>query len=388
MPTVTGIRPYRPDIDGLRAVAILALLLAHAGFAAFSGGDSALSVFFVISGYLLAQSILRVGGPGSLAEFYDRRARRVLPTLIAAIAASLLAGAMLLSPAEVTGLSRAALASVALVSNLWISADPVGGPLAHTWPLSLVGQIFLILPLAALGLARVGPKTMLPLVILAVLASFVAATAAGIGGSAVHVHQRFWEFGAGSLVALFPALPSGQRLAEVLAAAGLAAIVGPVCLQMADAPRTGAGALPAVLGTVLVLWANQRNTVVRTVLAASPMVFIGVISYSLYVWHWPVLVFSRQIWGDTDTWATLGLLAGTVVLATASWYFIEQPFRYPTGPIRSRGGVLAASIAGVASVAALAAAIASDNSIAGGDPMPAALAGVSVPICAGACAGR
>lgn len=387
MPTVTGIRPYRPDIDGLRSIAILAVLLASAGFTAFSGGDTGLSVFFVVSGYLLTQSLLGAGR-GSIIEFYDRRVRRVLPALIAATAVSLVAGAILLSPAEVTDLSRSALASVALVSNVWVAGEAVRDPLMHTWSLSLAGQLFLILPLAALILVRAGKSAALPLVALATVASFAVAVATANGGPAMHVHQRIWEFAAGSLVALVPVGPPGQRLADVLATVGVAAIIAPILIYTPEASRSGAGALPAVLGTVLVLWANRRKTIVRTVLSASPFVFIGMISYSLYVWHWPMLVFSGRIWGDLGTGASLGWLAATIVVATMSWYFIEQPFRYPTGPIRSRGAVLAASVAGVGSVAVLAAAIASDNSVAGRAAMPAALAGVSAPACVGECARR
>lgn len=375
MQTGAEIRPYRPDIDGLRSLAILAVLLAHGGFTLFSGGDTALAMFFVISGYLVALRFARPNGGISLGEFYDRRVRRMLPTLIVASAATLVAGALLLSPAEGYGLSRAALASVTLTSNLVTLDDAGAGPFLHTWSLSLAAQIFLILPIAMLGLARARRGAVVPLVAAATLASFGFGVAGGGPGGGAQVQHWLWQFGVGALVALAPLDPPRRPLAEILAVVGLAAVFVPMVVAGPEVSRSGLGALPTVLGAALVIWANRRATAARAVLGSPPVMFLGVVSYSLYVWHWPMLVFARRIWGEFDTAGALGWLAATMLVATLSWYFIEQPLRYPGGPIRSRAGVLAASLAGLASVAALAAVVASEGALAGRAGPSAAFAG-------------
>lgn len=374
MPITSGIRPYRPDIEGLRSVAILAILLSHAGFTTFSGGDTGLSVFLVVSGYLIADAMMRAGRLPSLGEFYDHRARRLLPTLVVATSATLLAGSVLLTPDEVAGLSRSALASVALASNVAPPGQTVADPLLHTWSVSLAGQIFVLLPLAILACARLPARAVLPLVALASLASFALQAVAGVPGMP---QDRLWEFGVGALVAIVPAGAMRPRGADLLAAVGLLAILAPIFLYP-GAPTSGLGALPTVIGTALVIRANRRETFARSALGASPLVFLGMISYSLYLWHWPMLVFSRRLWGELDGWATLGCLAATVVVATLSWYFVEQPFRYPTGPVRSRKGVAAASLAGVVTVAALAALVSTEGSVAGNAGVAAAFADVGV----------
>ena len=383
MQTVAEIRPYRPDIDGLRSVAILAVLLAHGGFSPFAGGDTALGAFFVVSGYLLTQALVR--GGVSIVEFYDRRARRILPTLIVATAATLGAGTLLLPGDEVAGLARAAFVSVALVSNVASLDDPGAGPLLHTWSLSMAGQIFVLLPLAVALFARVGRRAAVPLVAVATLASFGLGAADAPGTGAVHVHHRFWQFGVGALVALVPLDPPRRRLAGILAGIGMVAVVVPVFASDPEMSRSGVGALPTVLGSALVIWANRRGTAAGAILGAPPVMFLGVISYSLHVWHWPLLVFARRVWGDLDTIGSFGWLAATVPVATLSWYFVEQPLRYQAGPIRGRLAVLAASLAGIASAVALVAVIASDGAAAVRPAVAAAYAGEGPPACPAPC---
>lgn len=386
MQTGLEIRPYRPDIDGLRSVAILSVMLAHGGFAGFAGGDTALAAFFVISGYLVTHALLVSGTTVSLAEFYDRRARRMLPTLLVATAAALVAGSLLLSPAEITGLSRAALASVALVSNLVVSGESGADPLLHTWSLSMAGQFFLILPLAVVLLGRVGGRVAVALVVAATLASFAIGMADTPAAGAAPLHHRLWQFGAGALIAFVPFNPPGRGVAEFLAALGVAAVLVPVFTAGNGISGSGAGTLPTVLGTALVIWANRHETAARNVLGSAPVMFLGVISYSLYVWHWPMLMFARRVWGDLGTGGSLAWLSATVFVAILSWYFIEQPLRYPTGPIRSRAAVLAASLAGFVSVAALAAVVASDRVVAVAPGATAAHAAEGPRPCLRACA--
>ncbi|HVL22195.1 MAG TPA: acyltransferase, partial [Amaricoccus sp.] len=205
---------------------------------------------------------------------------------------------------------------------------------------------------------------------------------------AVHVHHRVWQFGVGALVALVPFAPPRRKLAGILAGLGMVAVVVPVFASDPEVSRSGLGALPTVLGSALVIWANRRQTAASSLLGAPPVVFLGVISYSLYVWHWPLLVFARRLWGDLDPIGTLGWLAATVLVATLSWYFVEQPLRYPTGPIRTRLAMLAASLAGVASIAALAAVVAADGIVAVRPGVSIAYAGEGPHACPAACESR
>ncbi|WP_415012306.1 acyltransferase family protein [Amaricoccus sp.] len=358
----------------MRSIAILLILLAHGGFTTFSGGDTALAPFFVISGFLIAQALVRSSGVVSIGEFYDRRARRMLPTLIVATAATLVAGALLLSPVESAALSRAALASVALVSNVAPSGEAGAAPLLHTSSLSTAAQIFLLLPVVVACFGRVGARAVVPLVATATLASFVLGVGLLPGSGLPQMPHALWQFGLGALVAVLPFGPPRRRVAEMLALLGLAAILVPVIAAGPEASRFWTGAVPAGLGSALVIWSNRRETAARALLGSPPMVFLGVISYSLYVWHWPMLVFAQRIWGELGFRGALAWLAATLLVATLSWYFVEQPLRYPTGPIRSRAAVLAASLAGFASVAALAALIAAEGTSAGRTGVSAAFA--------------
>ena len=278
--------------------------------------------------------------------------------------ATLVAGVLFLSSAEVTDLWRAGLASVGLVSNL-VRVDGAGADaLQHTWSLSLVGQMFLMLPLVIVVCGRAKLRAAMPLVLVGTLVSFSLAASDAPWAGAVQVQHRAWEFGFGALVALAPPLSLRRAVVEALALLGLAAILLPVFLYPTEAPRSGVGALPTALGAALVIWANRNATLVRTALGSSPFIFLGVISYSLYVWHWPILVFARRAFGELDTSSALLCLAATLIVATASWYFVEQPMRYPNGTVRSRASVLAASLAGLVSVAALAAMVVTDASLA------------------------
>ncbi len=382
MPELVGIRPYRPDIDGLRGVAILAIVLTDAGFGAVPGGQTGISVFFVVSGYLVTAAMRADRARLSIADFYERRARRLLPALLAVVGASLVAGALLLQDTEVAGLSRSALAALLMASNFWLArvgeAAGATAPLAHLWPLSVLAQLYVLLPIGAALCAWSGNgRRSAPMnVALATLASLVVALRAGPADGLLLQH-RLWEFGVGSLLAMLPLAASApRRLAEPVAAVGAVAVIAPVFLMpVAPAGASGLMAIPAVAGSAALLWANRSGTRVGGLLGAAPLVFVGMISYSLYLWHWPVLVFARAAWGTLAPGATLACLGLALVLATLSWYFIEQPFRYATGPIRSRGAVLAASLAGVATLAALATALGAGSGLAGAATPAVAYAG-------------
>ena len=346
-------RKYRPDIDGLRAVAVLAIVVHHFFPGMLAGGYVGVDVFFVISGYLITGILLedvRVGR-FSFAGFYLRRARRLLPALYAMLACVLVAGWAMLLPSDYASTMRATIGSVLFASNFvferiladgYFAADAKLNPLLHTWSLGVEEQFYLLYP-ALLALAwRIGGRRALAWTLgLGLVASFSAA-AFQVRVAPVPAFFlapfRWWELFAGAALACFPAGKGmDAKSARWLRIAGLAAILASaVCYDQTTA-FPGPSALLPVLGAVLVIVAGGADGLSgRGVLAISPMVYTGRISYSLYLWHWPLLVFAKFAHPDAlPVPMLLGLAALSVALAAASYHLVEQPLRDPR-PIRWR----------------------------------------------------
>jgi peptidoglycan/LPS O-acetylase OafA/YrhL len=341
---------YRPDIDGLRTVAVMPVVLYHAGLPGLSGGFLGVDVFFVISGFLITSILAAEIGQGrySLLRFYERRARRILPALLAVVGASLAVGWFGLLPFQFADLGESALATAGFASNVYfmLKLDYFGpaaefSPLLHTWSLAVEEQFYILFPpLLALGLMRWGlRRTLWALGAACALSLLAAALLLPSAPKAVFylLPFRAWELGLGALLAL-AALPPPRRraLREALAALGLLAIVAPMALYDSTTPFPGLAAVPPVLGTVLLihLGSGGAPTLVQRLLASAPMVAIGLVSYSLYLWHWPVMAYARI--GIDDVHLPPALAAGTVVLSLAlawlSWRVIERPFRRPAAP--------------------------------------------------------
>jgi len=334
---------YRADIDGLRAAAVLPVVLYHAGIPGFSGGYVGVDVFFVISGFLITGIIWSeiLTGTFSLVNFYERRARRILPALFAVIAVSLFIGSLILLPAEFEGLSKSALATTFFVSNLyfWHALDYFGAagdlhPLLHSWSLAIEEQFYIVFPLFLIIAAKYRYGLMLGL--MAVL--FVLSLA----GSIYVVDRapqwafylppaRTWELLMGSFLALGlgPQLRA-RWLREGVAAAGLAMIALPIFVYSDETAFPGIAALPVCAGTAcLILSSSNGPTLVGRALSLRPVVFIGLISYSLYLWHWPVLVFLRHYFGVEHLELSIAIIAicASFLAALLSWRYIERPFR-------------------------------------------------------------
>lgn len=363
---------YRPDIDGLRAVAVIPVLLYHAGLVGFSGGFVGVDVFFVISGYLITGIIWREISDGrfSLAVFYERRARRILPALFAVIMFSAIVGYFVLTPEEFSNFAVSVLGSILFVQNFvleaqagYFDAASETKPLLHVWSLAVEEQFYILLPLALLLAARFLNRRGV-IILMAVTAALSFALACWlVFRSPVFTFYmlplRAWELLAGSLLAIAGnnTAPGRGRLRNAMSVVGLAAIVVPVFLYTPLTPFPGYTAAAPVLGATALIWAGPHSMAGRA-LSWQPLVLVGLISYSLYLWHWPLIAFYGLIFPETaQPVHSAGLIVASFILAVLSWRYVETPFRRPEGLLRTRKVVFATSgmvTAGFVGVAVLA----------------------------------
>ncbi len=368
---------YRPDIDGLRALAILSVVLQHAGVPFLSGGFTGVDIFFVISGYLIGCQIYADVHNGSFSylRFYQRRARRILPAFYTVLLFSIASALVLLSPYELRIFARDALSATLSASNIsfwrfanYFSASSSLNPLLMTWSLGVEEQFYLVIPLLIALLARLRPRLILPAVLIACVLSLVLAThdvSLAPMQAFYLLPDRAWELGIGVALAIFqqgrghsprisppirPGTPSISRnfeerprdgwdamepsslITNLLAFAALAIILAPLFLLTSHSPFPGPTALPSILGTAILI-ALPTSFINRRLLALAPLVFIGRVSYSWYLWHWPLLAFLRISTADAlPLPAALIAIALAFILAVLSWRFIEQPFRRSTTP--------------------------------------------------------
>lgn len=333
---------YRRDIDGLRAVAVIAVVLFHFGVPGFTGGFVGVDVFFVISGYLITSIIWnqRQAGRFSFVEFWARRARRILPALFAMIVAVLAVGWFLLAPKDYEELGRSVRYQVTFVSNiLFMRQDGYFDvasdlkPLLHTWSLAVEEQFYIFFPLLLTLLSSRLKYWRLALFGILLL-SF------GLSVWAVSHHpekaffllpMRAWELLAGAMLAVAPkpAWRLKPMAAQALSASGMGLILLAVFLYDKTTAFPGTAALLPVLGVVLLILANgHRQTLVGQFLSSRVMVGLGLISYSWYLWHWSVFVFSRYASVEEPGALDIaGLILLTLVLGYLSWKFVETPFR-------------------------------------------------------------
>jgi len=332
----------RRDIDGLRALAVIPVVLFHYGFGAFSGGFVGVDVFFVISGFLITSIIHREISAGrfSFVDFWARRARRIIPALSVVLAATLLVGWLLLTPHDYSQLGRTVRYQAMFISNiLFMRQDgyfnPASDfkPLLHTWSLSVEEQYYIIFPLLMVLITRFFRHWRLMLLGL-LLVSFglnIWSVSRAPDSAFFLLPMRAWELLCGAMLAVMPASQIKLRpwVYQSVSLAGLAAILIAVCGFDRSTPFPGWAALLPVLGATALIWANgQAQTLVGRVLSTPPLVAIGLISYSLYLWHWPVFVYANAISIDgMQRRESLFWIALCVVLAWLSWRFIEMPFR-------------------------------------------------------------
>lgn len=334
---------YRPEVDGLRALAVIPVIFFHAGFDWMAGGYVGVDVFFVISGYLITSILVREMQEGrfSLVSFYERRARRILPALFTVMAACLPFAWLWMTPDQLQEFAHSLAATSLFGANFlfWHTSDYFATaadlkPLLHTWSLAVEEQYYLFFPLAIMLLWRIRLPGLTLAVSLLALSSLVLSEWGGFSRSTNFylLHTRAWELLLGSLLAL--ACTRGSRfimpqpVRELLAVLGLALIVTAMVTFDANTSFPGLSALVPTAGTALILVFGQPSTWTGKLLATRGLVGIGLVSYSAYLWHQPLFAFARLATPSAPSSRLLAMLSITaLLLAWLSWRWVEQPFR-------------------------------------------------------------
>lgn len=345
---------YRPDIDGLRAVAVLSVILYHAGIGVLKGGFVGVDIFFVISGYLISTIIFHdlESGKFSLGRFYERRIRRIQPALIAMVLVTMVLCAVFFVPADFKLFAQSVGATVLFSSNIYFYLksgyfDPLAEtkPLLHTWSLAVEEQYYLFFPLLVLLLWRHARRHLVAVLTGLAVVSFVFSIwqARAASNAAFYLpFDRIWELLIGALLALGlvpPARHAGVRL--LMGFVGLGAMLGSIFLFSPHDVFPGERALLPCLGAALLIYAGQGVPQgANAWLASRPMVFTGRISYSMYLWHWPVIVVLQYVlFRKLSLAEVLAYLVLVYALAWASWKWIEQPWRDARRLAFSRRGI-------------------------------------------------
>ena len=357
---------FRPDLEGLRGVAVLLVVLCHVQMPGVAAGFVGVDVFFVLSGFLITGLLIEDrerSGRIRLGAFYARRIRRIVPAAVVVLASTLLAAELLLSPLDVPRVADDGLAAILSLSNVRFALDATdyfaatgASPLLHYWSLAVEEQFYLLWPLLLLVVARLGrPRVSMTVLALAVLiGSFVlsvAVTSESGPWAYYSLPTRAWELAAGGLLAL--AAPwygwLRGRAAAATGWAGVSLIVVGLATIDATTAYPGVAALLPTLGAVAIIASGAgAGSPGAIVLGLTPLRWLGRISYSLYLWHWPILVLGPVALGleatedgasGADLPVRLGLVALAVAAATLTWWFVEQPFRRARmAPVRGRRG--------------------------------------------------
>ncbi len=340
---------YRPEIDGLRAIAIVSVILFHTGSSFFSGGYVGVDIFFVISGFLITSIILNEQKQGqfSFLAFYERRARRILPAILFMLTLITSICFAFMAPKDLIEYGKLLIYTVLFGANFRLAGTPSyfatsshENPLLHMWSLAVEEQFYLIWPaLLFLLLTFTSRKQARNLTLGLLILSLVISTVLVwlLPRSAFyHLPSRGWELLTGAVLAMGLVRPVKQQLtAEAIAAAGLALMLTPVVIFNENTPFPGLAAIPPVLGCAMFIHAATFfETRAGAVLKAKPVVFIGLISYSLYLWHWPLMAIGRYVslmpLSQLEMAAAVAL---AVVMSVISWRYVETPFRHRQKPL-------------------------------------------------------
>jgi peptidoglycan/LPS O-acetylase OafA/YrhL len=350
---------YRADIDGLRALAVVPVVLFHAGFSLFSGGFVGVDVFLVVSGYLITTILLEdiENNRYSILRFYERRARRILPALFFVMLVCIPFAWMWMLPIQLKDFSQSLVAVSLFVSNIlfwqesgYFAAAAAEKPLLHTWSLAVEEQYYLLFPIFLFLAWRFGRNRVFWMIV--VFAAISLALSEWGWRNNPHANfylalTRAWELFAGSIAA-FIVQKRGVQSNNVLSLLGLAAIIFAVFVYDDTTPFPSVYALVPVIGVVLLVLYGDRETLAAKILSTRVFVGIGLISYSAYLWHQPLFSFARiRLLEEPSTYLMGFLSLASFALAVASWKFIEKPFR--NSSIINRDFILNSSLIGLLS---------------------------------------
>jgi len=343
---------YRPDVDGLRALAILGVLVYHLYGRFLPGGFVGVDVFFVISGYLISSIIDRdlAQGRFSLARFYERRIRRIAPALFAVTGLTMIGALFVLLPTDLAVMAKSVRYVVGAMPNILFLRETENyfhqtaeqAVLLHTWSLGVEEQFYLVFPLLLWVLYRlIGNRRMrvAPLVVLFIVS--LAASAWVVPTQPMRAFfllpYRAWELLLGILVALGGLPAAGRRLSQVLGIAGLALVVGSMVWFDAHTPFPGPAALLPCVGAALLIWTGARQDAwAGRLLSLKPVVLLGMISYSVYLLHWPLIALINYRLPGNSTAIQAAVLVASLLGGYLSWRYVENPFRSPQFGSRRR----------------------------------------------------
>ena len=335
---------HRTDIDGLRAIAVAAVLIYHLAPQRLPGGVIAVDMFFVISGFLISAMLVRELETGrfSLASFYARRIRRIVPALFAMLAIVAVAAYQLLLPSELAEFGRRLLSSATFTANMYFQSqsgyfapDAQANVLLHIWTLAIEVQFYLLYPVLVVGLFALPRKasSLLPVILALLLVSLaISQVLAHLDPPAAYygLPSRFWQFMIGALTALLPCVLRPARLSTELGAAlGLAMLAVSLALFSPALPLPGLLALLPATGTALVLYWGRHDieTLTARLLSIWPAKWLGRISYSVYLWHWPLIVFYKlRVNATPAAGEQVGLLLVSIGLGVLSYFTVERVF--------------------------------------------------------------
>jgi peptidoglycan/LPS O-acetylase OafA/YrhL len=329
---------YRPDIDGLRALAVVPVILFHAGFELFSGGFVGVDVFFVISGYLITTILIEdiENERFSIVNFYERRARRILPALFFVMLVCIPFAWMWMLPSQMKGFSQSLVAVSLFASNIlfwqqsgYFDASVEEKPLLHTWSLAVEEQYYVLFPIFLILFWRFGKNRVFWMIVMMAAISLLLSEWGWRNKPSANFYlapTRAWELFAGSIAA-FIVQKRGVQKNNTLALLGLTAIIFSIFAYNETTPFPSAYALVPVVGVVLLILYANKETLVARLLSTKIFVGIGLISYSAYLWHQPIFAFAEVLWIDVDSALATLLVLVTVPFAYTSWRYVEKPFR-------------------------------------------------------------
>jgi peptidoglycan/LPS O-acetylase OafA/YrhL len=373
---------FRGDIDGLRAIAILLIVAFHVGLPGFDGGFIGVDVFFVISGYLITRNLLAGGERVRLLQFWARRVRRLVPALSLMVMVTLVAAFVILTVVEREQIAREGASAAVYVSNIlfarasqdYFAADVNESPFLHTWSLGVEEQFYLVWPLLVAGCVAAFRHPVLRRRALGIGFLLILIGSFGLNlrltdqqspWAFFSLPTRAWEFAAAGLLAAWgvPRLFAGVAARTAAAAMGLVLVVWATLTFSPDTPYPGSAALLPVLGTLLLIIAGDahltagKQSVVSTALAKPPMQWVGRISYSWYLWHWPFIILAVAAFDeDRVRLRTVAALASLPV-AYLTYRVVENPIRFSSALIRSVTKTIALGAAATLVVLVLAAGV-------------------------------